>query len=64
MKKANRGTTKSPVAPATSLRDFCAHVLQLCDYVEDLRIEKKMTLTDFSVVRKKALAVRDLALRM
>ena len=45
----------------TTVRDFCAHVIQLCHYVEDLRIEKKLVLTDYGVIRKKALAVCTMA---
>lgn len=44
------------------VREFCAHVLQLCDYVEDMRTEPlALKLFDYGVMRAKALQVRAIA---
>lgn len=43
------------------IREFCAHILQLCDYIEDMRCEPRLTTTDFGVVRAKALQVHKMA---
>lgn len=41
------------------MRDILAHVLQLCDYVENLRTEPGLlVLVDYTVLRKKAEQVR------
>lgn len=45
---------KAPATPVNPIRDFCAHVIQLCHMVEDLRIEKKLTITEIGVVTLKA----------
>lgn len=44
-----------------TLRDFRAHVIQLCDYVEDLRIEPNLDDLDIGVIREKAAQVRAVA---
>ncbi len=52
------------MTPAQTKREVYAHVLQLCDYVEDMRVEPKMlTNTDYGVMRKKAAMVRSIILK-
>lgn len=47
------------------LRDFCAHVIQLCNYVEDFRTEQEavaLKLFDYETMRQKAEQVHRMAM--
>lgn len=51
--------SKRTATPTVSVRELCAQVIQLCHYVEDLRVEKKLLkLADYTVLSKKAAIVR------
>jgi hypothetical protein len=51
-----------PPSQPDPIREFCAHILQLCDYVEDTQVEQSMLNTaDYGVVQAKAAQVRKMA---
>lgn len=51
----------TPILPPLTPRDIFANVIQLCDYVEDMRVEPGMLKTfDYGVLRAKAKQVKQL----